>query len=335
MDTIEGHLESPTVPAEVLEFLRSHETFYIIGHVEPDGDALASSLALASFLERELGKRARCFNVGPFDRREIAHLASSFAPRITLEQKRSDRDPAAIILDCSGPDRVGELRDDLDELPLLVIDHHATSAPYGDARFVVTTAAATAHLVQLVMEALEGTITQSEAELLLFAIATDTGYFRHVEADAADLFAAVSRLMAAGASPKKSHAQMFGGHSFASRQLLATLLLRAQPIGGGAGVITWETAEDSQAYGRAARDSDTLYQMLFSIDGVQTAGLVRQEAGDEVSGSLRSIDDIDVSTIARSFGGGGHKRAAGFTVRMPLQEAIARVRAELEAALNG
>jgi phosphoesterase RecJ-like protein len=319
----------------VLAFLHEHETFYIVGHVEPDGDCLASSIALASFLERELGKRTRLYNAGPFERREVAHLQERFQERIDPRDRTGDPAPAAVILDCTGPDRVGTLREDLDGLPVAVIDHHATNTAYGDARFVVSTSLATCYLVQLVMEELGGTITTEEAELLLFGIATDTGYFRHAEADAADLFAAVSRLMAAGASPKKTHGRMFGGHTLASRQLLATLIARAEPIEDGAGLITWETRDDVRRFGRKSRDSDTLYQLLFGIDGVRTAALVREEGDELVSGSLRSIDDTDVGRIAKGFGGGGHRRAAGFTARTSLATALQEVRDELAKALAG
>ncbi|MFW5776360.1 MAG: DHH family phosphoesterase [Spirochaetota bacterium] len=327
-------LASPGVPAEVLAFLREYDTYYIVGHVEPDGDCLASSLALGSYLERHLNKRTRLYNAGPFERREIVSLENRFQPRLDADDRAGDSRPAAIILDCSGPSRVGSLESDIEGLPVAVIDHHATNTAYGDARFVVPTAPATCYLVQLVMEALGGGITTEEAELLLFGIATDTGYFRHAEADAADLFAGVSRLMAAGASPKRTHGRMFGGHTLASRQLLATLLARAEPIAGGAGVITYETLEDTERFGRTSRDSDTLYQLLFGIDGLRTAALLREERDITVSGSLRSIDAIDVSAIAQRFGGGGHKRAAGFTAPLALDDALQRVRSELERALR-
>ena len=324
----------PPVPDELIRFLREHETFFIVGHVEPDADCLASSLALASFLQRELGKSARSYSSGPFDRREIAHLEDRFATRIDPADRDAAVSPAAIILDCSGPDRVGAIATDFSGLPLAIIDHHATSEPFGDARFVVPTAMASCHLVQLVMEEIGGAMTREEADLLLFGIATDTGYFRHAEADASELFAAVSRLMVAGASPKKAHAWMFGGHTLDSRQLLAALLGRAEPIGAGGGVVTYETKGDTERYGRSSRDSDTLYQLLFSIDGIRTAALIREESDTTVSGSLRSTDAIDVSRIARQFGGGGHKRAAGFTADMQLHDAFERVRAALCTAIE-
>ncbi|MFW6288302.1 MAG: DHH family phosphoesterase [Spirochaetota bacterium] len=326
--------DAPAVPAETLDFLASHDTFYLLGHVEPDGDCIASALALGSYLERQMGKLVRYYNVGPFNRREIARYADRFEPRIRPEHRETDPDPAAIILDCTGPDRIGALEQDLDGLPLAVIDHHATGEPYGDARFVVSTSMATCYLVQLVIEELGGPLVEDDAELLLFGIATDTGYFRHAESNAADLFAGVSRLLEAGASPRSVHARMFGGHTLGSRQLLGTLLDRARSFGGGRGAITWETREDTARHGKQNRDSDTLYQLLFGIDGLRTAALVREEEGAKVSGSLRSIDSLDVSRIARAFGGGGHKRAAGFTAEMELQAAIDAVTTALEQAID-
>lgn len=323
------------MPPELLAFLRDHDTFYLLGHVEPDGDCVASALALGSYLERGLGKRVRYYDQGPFVRREIVNLADRFGERVDPAHRASDPDPAAIVLDCTGPDRTGKLQADIRGLPTAVIDHHASGEPFGDARFVVPTVAATCYLVQLVIEALGGSITGDEADLLLFGIATDTGYFRHIESDAADLVGAVARLMAAGASPKAAHARMFGGHTFDSRALLAKMLLRAEPIAQGRGVIMWETLEDTSAHGRESRDSDTLYQLLFGIEGLRTAALLREEDESTVSGSLRSIDALDVSTIAKEFGGGGHRRAAGFTSSISLDEAVARVRVALEKALDG
>jgi bifunctional oligoribonuclease and PAP phosphatase NrnA len=324
----------PLIPPELLTFLKDHRTFYLVGHIEPDGDCIASALSLASYLERVHGKRVHCLNAGPFLRREIRHYSDRFAVRLDPDERHGAADPAAIVLDCSTPDRVGSLRDDIEGLPTAVIDHHAGTEPYGDVRLVVPTVAATCHLIQLLMEAAGGAISSEEAQLLLFGIATDTGFFRHLEPGSSDLVSAVSRLLAAGASPRRAHEQMFGGHTAGSRQLLGVLLARAEFFGKGAGVITWETREDVERFGRESRDSDTLYQLLFSINGVRAAALVRHETGKTVSGSLRSIDDLDVRAIARSFGGGGHQRAAGFTVDLDLSEAVKRVRAEMEAALQ-
>ena len=324
----------PVIPPELLAFLRDYTTFYLVGHIDPDGDCIASALTLSSYLERVHGKRARCLNAGPFHRREIRHYRDDFDAHLDPGERERAPAPAAIVLDCSTPDRIGSLRDGIEGLPLAVIDHHAATEPYGDVRLVVPTAAATCYLIQLLMEEAGGGISPKEAGLLLFGIATDTGYFRHLEPGSSGVLSAVSRLMTAGASPRRTHEQMFGGHTASSRQLLGVLLARAEFFCDGAGVITWETREDVERYGRESRDSDTLYQLLFGISGVRTAALVRHETESSVSGSLRSIDDLDVRAIARSFGGGGHQRAAGFTADLGVTEAVRRVRTELESALQ-
>ena len=325
---------TPPIPEEFLRFLREYQTFYLVTHVEPDGDCIASSLALGSYLERVLGKTVRQFNVGPFERREILRYQNLFTPRISPTHRENDPSPAVIILDCSGPDRIGDLAEDLEDLPVAMIDHHASGKPYGDAAFVDTTALATCHLVQLVLESFDVPISLSEASLLLFGIAADTGYFRHADEQAGTLFAAVSRLLDIGASPKETFRQMMGGHTQSSRELLGRILGRAQYFADGAAVLTYETRADAQAFGKQSRDSDTLYQLLFGVSGVRLVGLLREEGDSFCAGSLRSIDTIDVSRIAADFGGGGHKRAAGFAIDLPLKEVRSRMELEFISAVR-
>ena len=330
--------DPPPVPEEFLDFLRGHATFYLVTHTEPDGDCIASSLALGRYLARAMGRHVRHYNAGPFDRREIIRHQSEFSPRLDIVDRSNDPDPAVIILDCPGTDRIGDVADDIEGLPIAVIDHHASGKPFGNARFVDTTAAATCYLVQLVIEALTAEtgaeLTRDEAERLMFGLVTDTGFFRHVENDSAPLFRAVARLIDAGASPKSAHATMFGGQSLETRQLLATLLGRARRIGDGSAMLTYETSADTQRYGRVSRDSDTLYQLLFSIEGIRAAALIREEHEASCTGSLRSSDTLDVSRIAEVFGGGGHRRASGFVTKATLRETLEQVENEIEAALR-
>lgn len=324
----------PPVPPSLTRFLAEYDTYYLIGHLEPDGDCLAASLALGTYLERTLRKKVRYFDGGPFDRREVQRLAPLFGRTLTTADREGDSNPAVVVLDCSGPDRIGPVADDVDGLPVAVVDHHATGEPYGDVRFVDTSAAATCYLVQLIMETMGGGIVVEEADLLLFGIATDTGYFRHTESNAAGLFAAVSRLLQAGASPKRAHQQMFGGYQLGSRFLLARLIQRSLVLADGAAIVTWETLADVEEFGRGSRDSDTLYELLFAVEGVRLIGLVREESDGKCAGSLRSMDVIDVSRIALKFGGGGHRRAAGFTISGPVDGVRNQVADEFLSAIR-
>jgi len=324
----------PKVPTEVTDFLTAHKTYYVVAHIEPDGDCLASAMALGLYLNRVFGKLVRFYDAGPFDRREVSHLAGQFETSVDPDTRENDPDAAVVVVDCSGPDRVGPLADDLAGLPTAVIDHHATGEPFGDVRFVNTKAPATCYLIQLIIETMGGGFSVDEAELLLFGIATDTGYFRHVESAAAGLFEAVSRLLLAGASPKKAHHQMFGGYQLASRFLLARLINRARVLEDGAAIVTWETLGDVEEFGRTSRDSDTLYELLFAVEGVRLIALIREEPNGKCAGSLRSIDSIDVSKVAVKFGGGGHRRAAGFTITGPIDAIRDQVVGEFLTALK-
>ncbi|MFP4704769.1 MAG: DHH family phosphoesterase, partial [Spirochaetaceae bacterium] len=315
-------------PAELLGFLGQYETYYLVSHTEPDGDCLASSLALGHYLERH-GKRVKHYNEGPFVRSEIIELARGFRDTLTTTEITADPSPAAVVLDCSSRERVGELGEVLSQVPIAVIDHHAAGDPFGDVVYVDADAPSTTVLVQAAIEAAGDTPTLEESELLLFGLSTDTGFFRHLDIGSGRAFRAAARLVDAGASPKDTFNRVNGGKTFASRKLLARLLSRVEMQAGGRIALTYETMEDTAEFGRENRDSDTLYQLLMGTHPCTVVALIREEETEACTGSLRSSDDTDISIVARRFGGGGHKRAAGFMVQKSLEETYARVREEL------
>lgn len=305
---------SPSALEELTEYLSSFETFYLIGHIDPDADCLGSSLALGHFFERQ-GKLVRYFNAGPFDRPEIRDLESFFLPRIDPACKLSDPKPVVIILDCSGPDRIGEdLQKDLAELPLVIIDHHATSSGVADHQYVDSSAPATAVLVQRVIEHSGEAPDAFEARYLFLGFCTDTGFFRHLESNGAESVAAAARLMESGASPRETYHKIFGGQSFVSRKLLGRLLERAESHFDGQLLMSYQTRADIEELGHGARDSATLYEMLLGVEGVRAIAFLREDENGNCTGSLRSVDSTDVSIIAAVFGGGGHRRASGFLI---------------------
>lgn len=318
----------PEPPGALLEFLQAYETYYLVGHIEPDGDCLASSLALGSFLER-LGKTVKHFNEGPFFRPEVKRFEEQFRSALTREEITRDENPATVVLDCSTAERVGGLAAALDGLPAAVLDHHSAGEPYGDVSYIVPTAPATSILVQKTIEASTLELTAREAKLILFALSTDTGFFRHLDVGSSASFSAAARLVEAGASPKDTFNQIYGGKSLASRKLMARLISRTETLRGGRFMLTYETAEDTAEFGRENRDSDMLYQLLMGTRGCEVIGLLREESETSCTGSLRSNNDIDVGAIAQRFGGGGHKRAAGFLAERPWQTVLEELKAVL------
>jgi len=314
-----------TPPPELLEFLSSHQTYYLVSHTEPDGDCLASSLALGHYLERR-GKTVKHYNEGPFVRGEILEFAPRFRDSLPTEEITGDADPVAVVLDCSTKERVGGLAGALDALPVAVMDHHAAGEPFGDVAYVDATAPSTTVLVQGTIEEAGDTPDAMESDLILFGLSTDTGFFRHLDVGSGRAFRAVARLADGGASPKDIFNRMHGGKTLAARKLLGRLLDRVETVAGGRIALTYESMGDTEEFGRENRDSDTLYQLLMGTKHCTVIALIREEEPGICTGSLRSSDDTDVSTVARSFGGGGHKRAAGFMLEESLDETYAQVR---------
>jgi phosphoesterase RecJ-like protein len=171
-------------------------------------------------------------------------------------------------------------------------------------------------LILRLIEALGMSLERSEAELLLFGLCTDTGFFRHVDDTGALAFDAAARMIRAGASPKHAFLAINGGKSLDSRILMGRILSRTETFYEGRLLLSTEEYEETRRYGLEGRDSDALYQLLQSVKDMEAIVLIRQEKLDppQCTVGLRSRDQVDVAAIAGSFGGGGHKNAAGFSI---------------------
>jgi len=307
-------------PQTLLEFIKANGKFLIAGHKEPDADCICSALALSSVLTR-IGKETMLLSAGPFKRNEIAPYKKLFASTVNDEDKKG---AALLIVDCSSEDRVGdELKDSLEGLPFAVIDHHATNAVDTDAMFIDGSAPSTTVLVYALIMALnipKIPITKEEAELLFLGLCTDTGFFRHLDSTSSEVFAIASEFVRLGADPKKTFAVMHGGKTLGSRLLLGEILGRAKSYFNGRLVVSSEKLEEREIYGEESRDSDTLYQLLQSIAGVEAIAVLRQESEETCTIGLRSRDAVDVGKIALKMGGGGHKNAAGVLIKGTIEE---------------
>jgi phosphoesterase RecJ-like protein len=330
------------VPPELVSFIRTGSSFIVAGHKEPDGDCVGSQLALCSVLRR-LGKEAIPCSAGPFRRTEIMPYADRFAP---VPPDRTGM--RVIVVDCSAPDRTGDLAPLLEGLPAATIDHHAVAssgisagmkaagaggtvnAGTASPVFLDPGAPSTTALVVRLVTALGLEPDPEEAELLLFGLCTDTGFFRHVDEDGAETFDIAADLIRAGASPKRVFQAIHGGKSLNSRILLGTILSRAESRFGGRLILSREEHEDLRRFGPESRDSDSLYQILQSVTGVEAIVIIRQESPENCSIGFRSRDQVDVAALAAAFGGGGHKNAAGATVPGRIDSLMPQILAAFE-----
>jgi phosphoesterase RecJ-like protein len=330
--------------AGIIAFLEGYSSYLILGHKEPDGDCIASQLVLASYLESR-GKRTALLSAGPFTRTEIASYASRFDDK--LPPWAAEPGVAAVVLDCSSLSRTGPLGERIAELknsglPVAIVDHHASGeaavvedggmpvAALSELRYVDSTAPAVAFMIQDILEGTSYKFNQEEAELLFFGLCTDTGFFRHLDSGSSLIFEAAGRLIAAGASPKAAFEAMNGGKPFASRKLMGELLSRAETSYDGRLIMTWMDLKDQERYGLVGRDSDMLYQLLMTVEGMEVAVVVRQESQTHCTVGFRSRRSVDVATIAASFGGGGHRLAAGLFMEGLVDDIVPRIQSAFE-----
>jgi len=276
---------------------------------------VGSQLALRSALVR-MGKEATVSSAGPFKRAELKNYEDKFT-EITGEKDNSN--VKIIVVDCSGMDRTGSLQEFLKTFPCAIIDHHeAGTHPPSTAQQPIYVDAASPSctlLIERLIIALGLEPTNEEADLLLFGLCTDTGFFRHLTEKNAFVFEAAARMVQRGASPKEIYKIMNGGKSLNSRLLMGNVLSRTESHFDGRLLLSYETLKEFKKYGFEGRDSDNLNKMLLSVEGVEAVVIIRHECADSCTVSLRSADKIDVSKIAASLGGGGHKNASGLTMK--------------------
>ncbi len=310
---------------EIRDFIENHNFFFIIGHKEPDGDCITSCLGLAAILDY-FGKPYQLLSAGPFKRNEVIRWQEKFSDIMEFQDESERKSTGLFIADCSEIIRLGDIDGDLKGFDTFVIDHHKTSELGEEIKgYVNADAPACAFLVQLFYEALIGPVPSELAKILFFGICTDTGFFRFLTDNSAEVFAAVSRLVADGADPRTTYREINSGKPYSTRKLLGVLLGRAERYLDGRLVVTYETLEDTKKWGLEGRDSDSLYQLMLSAKGVEAVVFLRQDTSTTCTGGFRSQDKIDVSAVAAKFGGGGHKNASGMSCNGKVETLIPQI----------
>jgi phosphoesterase RecJ-like protein len=305
-----------------VEALRDGERFVVATHESPDGDALGSLLATHLVLE-QLGKDSVMYLAGP------APLPGEYrflelAP--LLRELPSDLDGRILVaVDCAQEARLGEQADALltGVSAVVNIDHHHDNTRFGAVNLVVADASSTGELLADVFAELGARITPEIAEPLYTAIVTDTGRFQYANTTPKALRLAAD-LIEAGADSHKVFQVVYESVQFAKLKLLARALERARVVEGGRVVVSHLLREDFAEVGAAEPYSEGIIDYLRAVEGAELAALIRElpkggSAARKVS--LRSsVDEIDVSTIARLSGGGGHRQAAGFSSDLSVDE---------------
>jgi phosphoesterase RecJ-like protein len=319
--------------ASVAEALRRHSRFLVTTHENPDGDALGSLLATTLAL-RQLGKDALMYLAG------AAPLPAEYAfMRLDglLRELPSDAGERVLVaVDCANESRLGPDPEILHSASLVLnIDHHHDNTRFGDIDLVVADASSTGELLRDVFGELSVAITPEIAEPLYIALVTDTGRFQYANTTPKALRLA-AELIEAGADVHRIFQGVYESVQFAKLKLLARALERAAVYEGGRIVVSHLLRNDFSDVGAAEPYSEGIIDFLRAVEGADMAVLIREPPradGPTRRVSLRaSIDELDVSAIARKAGGGGHRQAAGFSSERPIEEITAFVVAEFSRA---
>ncbi|HEX7293678.1 MAG TPA: bifunctional oligoribonuclease/PAP phosphatase NrnA [Solirubrobacterales bacterium] len=308
---------------QVAAELRSRERFLLTAHEGPDGDALGSLLGLHHLLT-QLGKDSVMFMAAKEFPLPIEYR---FLPleEVFHEPPADMSDRTVVFLDCGNIDRMPV--DFLAEDGNLVIniDHHHDNTLFGDVNLVDVSASSTAEIVYELAAALGAEITPEIASALYVGMVTDTGKFMY-ENTKSRTHRIVAELIDAGVEVDETYRRLYEHVPIEKLRLVSRALDGIQFHCDGLLVLSYVTAADYQATGAGEEMTEGLIDFLRSVEGGKVAALVR-DLGDRGRSarkvSLRSSDgEVDVSAIARKHGGGGHKRAAGFSTDLELEQLV-------------
>jgi phosphoesterase RecJ-like protein len=317
----------PSDASAVVEAVRTHDHFVVTTHDNPDGDALGSLLATHLALEA-LGKGSVMVLGGPAPLPGEYAFLELEARGLLREAPRDAGERVLVAVDCAQENRIVDATL-VDVAPLVVnVDHHHDNTRFGNVNLVVDDASSTAEVLADLFAELGVEPTPAIAEALYTAVVTDTGRFQYSNTTPKALRLA-AELVEAGADVSKVFVRVYESTPFPKLKLLARALERATELADGRIVISELRREDFDAAGADEPYSEGIIDHLRAVDGAELVALVRElPAGAAAArkGSLRSHPaGVDVSAIARSFGGGGHKRAAGFSTDLGMDEITQRI----------
>jgi bifunctional oligoribonuclease and PAP phosphatase NrnA len=318
--------------AAVVDAIRSNDRFTLTTHENPDGDALGSILAAKLGFD-QLGK----------DSVMVLHTDAplpgeyGFMPLAELRRRWPDdvSERVLVAVDCANESRIGD-QEVLGRVPFIVnIDHHHDNTRFGDVNLIVSDASSTGEVLRDLLRELDVEVTPDIAEALYIALVTDTGRFQYTNTTPKALRLA-AELVEAGANVHRVFQGVYESVQFAKLKLLARALDRAQVYEGGRIVISYLLRTDFAEVGAAEPYSEGVIDYLRAVEGADMAVLIREpprQDGPTRRVSLRaSVDELDVSAIARKSGGGGHRQAAGFSSEASIEEITEFVRREFAAA---
>src|SRR3954451_4189500 len=291
----------------IVDVIRSRRRFVLSSHSRPDGDSIGSQLAMLYAL-RALGKEATAINVDPAP---PPLMAFPGVPDIRIAPEAAGDFDAAIIMECGDLARTGV--SGLDRFFVVNIDHHPGNTDYGQINWFDASAAACGEMVFDVVKALGVPLSVQIATHIYLAILTDTGSV-HYSSLSPRTFDICRECLEAGVDPVLVARNVYDSNNMGRLKLFGAVLSAMQIDQTGRIAIVYLDHEMARAAGGTYEDTEGLINLPLTVKEIQAVVFFKEHEGETYRVSMRPKGDIDIGAIAKEFGGGGHKNAAGCTV---------------------
>lgn len=317
MQTYEQELQ------QVKSFLLEHDDYLVVSHVQPDGDAVSSTLAVGWLLSC-LGKKFTMINEGPIPKRmKMLWHAEDI---LNLSEQHPGRTFSHVIcVDCADFARVGYTKQVFaDHASIVNIDHHPTNDRYGAVNLVVPEAAATAEILYDLLNLFEVNWDADIATAIYTGLLTDTGGFRYSNTSP-KVMSIASDLLSYGVNGPEIAETLLEEMTLPQMKVLVQALNTLSLSEDGKIAWVYVTPEFMELCGAVSEDLEGIVNYPRNIQGVEVGILFKSLKSGMVKASLRSAGKVDVAALAQIFGGGGHVRAAGCSIEGSLHDIIPRV----------
>ena len=319
------------------ECIKRNKIFLLTVHTNPEGDALGAELAFYNLLKK-LGKEAVIIN------EDEVPYAYNFLPGIDNIQKKArnkkylkkiDFD-CFVILDCSDPQRTGEIyKINTQSKPVLNIDHHISNNKFGDVNWIEPYSSSTSEMIYKLFRKLRIPLDKDTATCLYVGMLTDTGSFRYSNTTGFT-HKVVSELLSFNLNVPQIYKNIYENIPFEDMKLLGKILPNMKREAKGR--IIWFQVEKKLLRNKKLSFDLTEHVLSFgrTIKDVEVTVLFKEnlDVKDEIRVNFRSQGKVDVNKIAQFFGGGGHKTASGATIHGKIDQVRRKVLAKIREALN-
>jgi phosphoesterase RecJ-like protein len=313
---------------QIVDAIRQRHRFVVSSHSRPDGDSIGSQLAFA-YAARALGKDVTVVNRDPAP---PPLMAFPGVPSIRIADSVSGDFDAGVIMECGDIARPGVAG--LERYFLINIDHHPGNTGYGALNWFDPTAAACGEMVFDLVVALGVPMSIEIATHIYLAILTDTGSF-HYSSISTRTFDICRQMLEAGVDPVAVARNVYDSNNMGRLKLFGSVLSAMQIDPSGRIAIVYLDHDMARAAGGTYEDTEGLINLPLTVKEIQSVVFFKQTEGDEYRVSMRSKGDIDIGSVAKDFGGGGHKNAAGCTVRGAIDGLQKMFLDKIEQAIDG